>query len=149
MRARWELFRDDAALSTICTAAASLYSRFDTRVGAIRSWGHLTFQRNVNIQDTSSNFLVIIDSLCNLELLFYAAAHTGYDFLANAAIAHAKTLMKTHLRREVPPADWTSSGSHGTYDGPLYSTCHVVNLSPASGKVKEIRTAQEYTPEST
>ncbi|KAJ0416853.1 Six-hairpin glycosidase-like protein [Aspergillus carlsbadensis] len=153
MRARWELLRDDAALSTICTAATSIYSRFDARVGAIRSWDHLTFQQSVNIQDTSANFLVIIDSLCNLELLFYAAAHTGYDFLANAAITHAKTLVKTHLRWETPLADRTPSASHsqshGRYDGPLYSTCHVVNFSPASGEVKKIRTAQGYTPEST
>jgi hypothetical protein len=96
---------------------------------------------------------VIIDSLCNLELLFYAAAHTGYDFLANAAITHAKTLMKTHLRQETTPVDWTPSGSHchghGGYDGPLYSTCHVVNFAPATGEVKEIRTAQGYAPEST
>ncbi|KAL2797997.1 Six-hairpin glycosidase-like protein [Aspergillus keveii] len=102
--------------------------------------------------DTSANFLVIIDSLCNLELLFYAAAHTGYEFLASAAIMHAKTLLKTHLRQETTPADWTPSGSHGygyNYDGPLYSTCHVVNFSPATGEVKEIRTAQGYTPEST
>ncbi|KAL2861954.1 Six-hairpin glycosidase-like protein [Aspergillus pseudodeflectus] len=146
MRARWELLHDDAALSTICTAAASLYSRFNARVGAIRSWNHLTFQRNVDIRDAETNFLVIIDSLCNLELLFYAAAHAGYEYLATAAITHAKTLLKTHLRRETPLN--LTSGIHG-YNGPLYSNCHVVNFSPATGEVKEIRTAQGYAPEST
>ncbi|KAH7115108.1 Six-hairpin glycosidase-like protein [Dendryphion nanum] len=141
MRVRWELFHDQKALDSIRTAAVSLYSRFDARVGAIRSWDHLTWQRGVDIRDKQENFLVIIDSLCNLDLLFYAAEHTGYGFLAAAAITHAKKLIKTHLRKE--------SVKRNTYDGNLYSTCHVANFIPSAGEVKEIRTAQGYTPDST
>ncbi|KAF1963926.1 Six-hairpin glycosidase, partial [Bimuria novae-zelandiae CBS 107.79] len=142
MRARWELFHDQEALQSIQNAAVSLHSRFHTRVAAIRSWDHLTWQRGVNINDKQTNFLVIVDSLCNLDLLFYAAKHTGRGYLADAATTHAKTLLRTHLRRE------PTCKRHG-YDGMLYSTCHVVNFLPATGEVKEIRTAQGYAPEST
>ncbi|WAO91154.1 Hypothetical protein NCS54_00860900 [Fusarium falciforme] len=142
MRVRWELLHDRVALESIRTAAVSLYSRFDARVGAIRSWDSLTWQRGVNIRDKKDNFLVIIDSLCNLELLFYAAEHTGYGYLAEAATAHAKTLLRTHLRKE-------PTRKRDGYDGMLYSTRHVINFSPATGDVKEIHTAQGYTPEST
>ncbi|TVY62454.1 Unsaturated chondroitin disaccharide hydrolase [Fusarium oxysporum f. sp. cubense] len=142
MRVRWELFHDREALESIQTAAVSLYSRFDARVGAIRSWDFLTWQRGVDIRDKKDNFLVIVDSLCNLELLFYAAEHTGYRYLAEAATAHAKTLLRTHIRKE-------PTRKRNGYDGMLYSTCHVVNFSAAAGCVKEIRTAQGYNYEST
>ncbi|KAH8893633.1 Six-hairpin glycosidase [Thozetella sp. PMI_491] len=142
MRPRWELLHDRGALQSICTAASSLYSRFDARVGAIRSWDSLTWQKNVNIQSKMENFLVIIDSLCNLDLLFYAAAHTGYSHLAEAADTHARTLLRTHLR---PEPERRRDG----YDGLLYSTCHVVNFLPTTGEIKEIRTAQGYAPSST
>ncbi|KAF2013158.1 glycoside hydrolase family 88 protein [Aaosphaeria arxii CBS 175.79] len=141
MRARWELFHDQKALDSIRTAAVSLYSRFDARVGAIRSWDHLTWQRGVDIRDKQENFLVIIDSLCNLDLLFYAAEHTGYEFLSAAAVIHAKKLIKSHLRKE--------SVTRNSYNGDLYSTCHVANFQPSTGEVKEIRTAQGYAPDST
>lgn len=142
MRLRWELFHERDALENIKTAAVSLYSRFDGRVGAIRSWDALLFLDNVQIRDKSSNFLVIIDSLCNLEMLYYAAAHTGYGYLAEAATTHAKTLKRTHLRKEL-------SHKRPGYEGTLYSTCHVVNFSPATGHIQEVRTAQGYSRDTT
>ncbi|KAL0944964.1 unsaturated glucuronyl hydrolase [Colletotrichum truncatum] len=142
MRVRWELLHDKEALQSIQTAAASLYSRYDSRVGAIRSWDFLTWQRGVNITDRTDNFLVIVDSLCNMELMYYAAEHTGYRYLADAATSHAKTLLRTHLREE-------PSYKRDNYDGVLYSTNHVVNFSPVTGDIKEIRTAQGYSPDST
>jgi hypothetical protein len=141
MRPRWELFHDQNALDSICTAATSLYSRFDARAGAIRSWDSITWMRDAEFHCKATNFLVIIDSMCNLELLYYAASHTGYDYLAKAATTHAKTLITSHLRRE-------SVQRHG-YDGVLYSTIHVANLGPTTGKVQHIYTAQGHLPSTT
>lgn len=141
LRERWELFNDAEALASIKLAARNLYSRCSTRITAIRSWDRLT-QRGVEITSTIDDFLVIIDSMCNLDLLYYAAAHTGQTELANAATAHATTLMYTHLRQE------TEARRDG-YDGPLFSTHHVVNFSPATGEVKEKRTGQGHAADST
>jgi hypothetical protein len=141
LRQQWELFNDESALASVELAARSLYSRYDSRVSAIRSWDALT-QHGVHITSLTDDFLVIIDSMCNLDLLYYAAAHTGQTELADAATAHAATLKLTHLRPEA------KARRHG-YSGPLFSTFHVVNFSPATGEVKEKRTAQGYAADST
>ncbi|KAM5377894.1 hypothetical protein ACJZ2D_004798 [Fusarium nematophilum] len=138
MRVRWEVLGETKALDSIITSAQSLHTRYSSTVGAIRSWDVLS-QDGVNISVMKENFLVIIDSLCNLDLLYYAAAHTGQIELAEAATTHAKTLIKTHLRKE---AD--------TKDGqPMYSSFHVVNFDPVVGSVKEKRTGQGYSAPST
>ncbi|KAF9890074.1 hypothetical protein FE257_006235 [Aspergillus nanangensis] len=141
MRPRWELLHDDQALETIITAAESLYQRYDSRLRAIRSWDTFDWHENVNIRDPEDNFLVIIDSMCNMDLLFYAAAQSGKAFLAEAAVAHSRTLLKSHLRAEVASRDG--------YAGVLYSTRHLVNFSPRTCMIKEVRTAQGYSYSST
>ncbi|KAJ5103522.1 hypothetical protein N7532_004051 [Penicillium argentinense] len=143
MRPRWELFHDEKALSTITTAAESLYTRYSPKVGAIRSWDQLT-QKGVNITSMDRDFLVIIDSMCNLDLLYYAAAHTGNERFSEAATAHAHKLLGAHLRHE------TGIYSHRDgYEGPLFSTVHVTNFDPSTGDFKESRTGQGYAKDST
>ncbi|KAF6803391.1 unsaturated glucuronyl hydrolase [Colletotrichum musicola] len=142
MRPRWELFHDQEALSTILNAAVSLYSRFDPRIGAIRSWDAITWMDDLHIRCKRDNFLVIVDSLCNLELLYYAAAHTGYGYLAEAATAHAATLLRSHLRPE-------RGRKRDGFGGTLYSTIHVVNYAPETGAVRETHTAQGHSPSTT
>lgn len=141
MRPRWELLHDETALQSVVTAATSLFTRNSEKVGAIRSWDKLT-QQGVTITDLDNDFLVIIDSMCNLDLLYYVAAHTGKTELAAAATVHAKTLIRAHLR---PEKDLSRAG----YDGMLYSSIHVVNFSPITGEIKEKRTAQGYSADST
>ncbi|BCS29666.1 uncharacterized protein APUU_71236S [Aspergillus puulaauensis] len=141
MRPRWELLHDSQALDTIITAAESLHRRYDPRLRAIRSWDTFDWHENVNINNPEENFLVIIDSLCNMDLLFYAAAQSGKTFLAEAAVAHSQTLLKSHLRAE--------TASRDGYPGVLYSTRHLVNFSPQTCMVKEVRTAQGYSHSST
>lgn len=138
MRVRWEVLHESDALDAILTAARALYTRNNTTVGAIRSWDAMV-QHGIDISDMASNFLVIIDSLCNLDLLYYAAAHTGETHLAEAATTHAKTLLRTHLRKEADPS----------VDRLMYSTVHVVNFDPATGEMKERLTAQGYSASST
>ncbi|KAJ5363935.1 uncharacterized protein N7496_009648 [Penicillium cataractarum] len=143
MRPRWEVFHDERALTTILTAADSLYTRYSPRIGAIRSWDQLT-QKGVNITSMDHDFLVIIDSMCNLDLLYYAAAHTGRDELSVAATRHAHKLLRTLLRHETG----IYSQRKG-FSGPLFSTVHVSNFDPSTGELKEVRTGQGYAKNST
>ncbi|KAK5048257.1 hypothetical protein LTR84_005927 [Exophiala bonariae] len=143
MRPRWELFHDESAAKSIRTAAQSLCTRFSCTVGAIRSWDAIFWQKPpaIPITDMAENFLVIIDSMCNLDLLFYAAALTSQANLADVAIKHARTLIDTHLRPESTLRGATSSCRYG---GTLYSTRHVVNFDPVTGKVMRHMTAQGH-----
>lgn len=141
MRPRWEMFHDTGALETIITAAESLYSRFDPRVQAIRSWDDLDWLTGVNITSTTDDFLVIVDSMCNMDLLFYAAAQSGNKNLADAAVKHSRSLLRSHLRVE--------TATRVGYNGTLYSTIHLVNFFPETGVIKETHTAQGYHNDST
>ncbi|KAL6236492.1 hypothetical protein BDW75DRAFT_250048 [Aspergillus navahoensis] len=139
----WELFGNEQSLRSIIHAARSLATRYVLTAGAIRSWDCLV-KKEITVMDQSQNVLVIIDSLCNLDLLFYASAHTGDDSFAILAETHARTLLRTHLREEdgiaVPK---------GGYQGQLYSTCHVANIDPSNGNLKWQWTAQGYNNDST
>ncbi|KAK1994621.1 unsaturated glucuronyl hydrolase [Colletotrichum falcatum] len=140
MRVRWEVAQDKQALGSIITAAKALHTRYNPTVGAIRSWDALN-QHGVAITSLTDDFLVIIDSMCNLDLLYYASSHTGETHLWDAATKHAKTLIKSNLRSEKDP--------RGLVQGELYSTIHVVNFDPRNGEIKERRTGQGYAAEST
>jgi hypothetical protein len=142
MRQRWELLHDERALVTIVQAARSLYSRYDKRVGAVRSW-NLIEQEDVSITDMETNFLCIIDSMCNMDLLYYAAAQTGQAELSEAATSHSEKLITGGLLRE--ERDKHREG----YSGMLYSTYHVINFNPRNGEVKQRRTRQGYSDDST
>ncbi|KAH7031495.1 Six-hairpin glycosidase-like protein [Microdochium trichocladiopsis] len=151
MRVLWEVVGQARALEAIVTAARALFTRNNETVGAIRSWDVL-HQQNVLIDSLTDDFLVIIDSMCNLDLLFYASAHTGDRELWDAAVAHARTLQRTHLRPETDQDG--GAGSSTTTPPPrqqqqLYSTIHVVNFDPKTGEIKEKRTGQGYSATST
>lgn len=138
MRVRWEVLHDERALDAILTAARALHTRNNRTVGAIRSWDILS-QQGVDISSPTDDFLVIIDSMCNLDLLYYAAAYTGETELRDAATAHAKTLIRSHLRPEKDPRG----------NKKLFSSIHVINFDPKSGAIKEKRTGQGYDADST
>lgn len=101
-------------------------------------------KKDVEIISMEENFIIIIDSLCNLDLLFYASAQSGDEKLAEMARLHAHTLLYTHLRKEP-----IQNSSRVEYKGQMYSTCHVANLDPRTGQLKARMTAQGYAAEST
>lgn len=157
LRVDWELTSNERSLASIVRAAHSLASRYIPSARAIRSWD-LVRRKDMEIVDQDNNLIVIIDSMCNLDLLYYAAAHSGDTSLSAMATAHATTLLTTHLRPESPPAAKTtdgpttatppnSSGEH-RYAGQWYSTCHVANLDPKTGALKRRFTAQGYADDS-
>ncbi|KAJ4347334.1 uncharacterized protein N0V89_011275 [Didymosphaeria variabile] len=140
----WELFGNRRSLDSIAQAARSLATRYVPSARAIRSWDLLK-KKDIEILDQQDNMIVIIDSMCNLDLMYYASYHMQEPALAEMATAHAETLLKSHLRPENMDS---SHNSEFRYTGQWYSTCHVANIDPKSGTLKRRLTAQGYAHES-
>lgn len=104
----------------ILQTAKTLSTRYNSTVGAIRSWDHNT---------DKWAFPVIIDNMMNLELLFAATRFSGDSTFYNIAVNHANTTLKNHFRED-------------------YSTFHVIGYDPATGEVLKKNTHQGYSDES-
>ncbi|MGB8191193.1 MAG: glycoside hydrolase family 88 protein [Chitinophagaceae bacterium] len=102
----------------LLTSAKSLSTRFNPAVGCIKSW-----------DSKPSEFLVIIDNMMNLELLFWATKYSGDSSFYKIAVTHANTTIKNHFR-------------------PDNSSYHVINYNPQTGEVQQKRTAQGFSNES-
>jgi unsaturated chondroitin disaccharide hydrolase len=102
----------------LINSAKSLSTRFNPKVGCIKSW-----------ESKPTDFLVIIDNMMNLELLFWATKETGDSSFYKIAVTHANTTMKNHYRAD-------------------YSSYHVINYNPETGAVQEKKTAQGFANES-
>lgn len=85
----WRLTADSSYLSVLLKGAESLMSRYDPRIGLIRSWD---FNRDV------WQYPVIIDNMMNLEFLFWAARQTGDESIRAACISHAGKTLENHYR---------------------------------------------------
>lgn len=75
-------------LKTILQASLTLSQRYNSKIGAIKSW------------DWVGNYPVIIDNLMNLELLFWSADIASRDEWYDMALTHAETTLKNHLRED-------------------------------------------------
>ena len=82
------LLKTDRYDELLVETAKSLSSRFNERLGLIRSWGD---------KADTKKFLVIPDNMMNLELLEWAGRH-GYAEADRVARAHATNTMKHHFR---------------------------------------------------
>lgn len=140
----WELTSNPDSLEAVLTGARSLASRYVPSARAIRSWDVLR-QSDIAITSLTDDCLVIIDSMMNLDLLYYASKLIPDPSLADIATTHARTVMQSLLRPEAPA---TSNGKSPT-SPELYSTYHVVNFDCHTGAVKQRRTAQGYSTNST
>ncbi|MCK8490904.1 MULTISPECIES: glycoside hydrolase family 88 protein [Spirosoma] len=108
----YRLTKNEAYKPIMLTGAKSLATRFDPKVGVIKSWNK--FQ--------NYNYPVIIDNMMNLEFLFWAAKESGNKELRNIAITHADNTLKNHFR-------------------PDHSSYHVVCYN-SDGTVADKKTAQ-------
>jgi unsaturated chondroitin disaccharide hydrolase len=108
----------EAYKQILINSAKSLASRFDPKVGCIKSW-----------DSKPGDYLVIIDNMMNLELLFWATKATGDSSYYKIAVTHANTTMKNHFRAD-------------------YSSYHVINYNAETGAVQQKRTAQGYADDS-
>ncbi|MFB9054221.1 glycoside hydrolase family 88 protein [Formosa undariae] len=116
----YEMTKNESYKKVLVQSARTLITRFNAKVGSIRSWDHNT---------DKWEFPVIIDNLMNLELLFWASKETGDPVFYNIAVTHAKTTMKNHFRND-------------------YSSYHVVGYNPETGEVISKNTHQGYADES-
>jgi hypothetical protein len=104
--------------SVLVQGAKSLATRFEPKVGQIRSWDH-----------GSWNYPVIIDNMMNLELLTLAAREGGGERLRKIAVAHADGTEKNHFR-------------------PDSSSYHLVDYKPKNGGIIARQTVQGFADDS-
>ena len=96
---------NDTIPAVLVQTAENLCSRFDEKIGCIRSWdfGHW-------------NFPVIIDNMMNLDLLFSASKLSGNPYYKETAIKHANTTMPNHFREDVTSWHVVSYNSDGSVE---------------------------------
>jgi hypothetical protein len=100
------LTKQDEYNEILTTGAKSLITRYNPKIGLIRSWDNRKWP-----------YPVIIDNMMNLEFLMWAFRYTNDSTYYKIAISHSDMTMKNHYR-------------------PDYSTCHVVSYDTVNyGKV--------------
>lgn len=112
------LTADTTYLDTIQRAAETLSGRFNAQVGATRSW------------NSDSRFVVIIDNMMNLVLLFEAAKTFNNEAFYQIAQTHMLTTAREFVRD----------------DGGSF---HVVEFDENTGSVRRKRTHQGVSDDST
>lgn len=112
----YRLTKDPKYRDIMIQSARTLITRFNPKVGCIRSWDH-----HAEVWD----FPVIIDNMMNLELLFWAFKETKDSSFYKVAVSHANTTMKNHFR-------------------PDFSSYHVIGYNPKTGEVVKKNTHQGY-----
>ncbi|NJM78458.1 MAG: glucuronyl hydrolase [Flavobacterium sp.] len=116
----YRLEKKESDKEILIQAANTLITRFNPKVGAIRSWDH---------NKDKWDFPVIIDNMLNLELLFETTKITGDSTYYNIAVTHANTTLKNHFR-------------------PDNSCYHVIGYNPETGEVEKKNTHQGYSHDS-
>jgi hypothetical protein len=109
---------DTTYIPILVQSAKTLITRYNEKVGCIRSWD---FNQDV------WQYPVIIDNIMNLELLFWASEQTGDPVYREIAIRHANTTLENHFR-------------------PDFSSFHVVDYDPLTGEVRSKMTHQGFSP---
>jgi hypothetical protein len=115
----YRLTGDPKYREVLLTGAKSLATRFDEKIGCIKSW-----EKRPRWQ-----FPVIIDNMMNLELLMWAFKETGDSSYVHICTCHADNTIRNHYR-------------------PDYSCYHVVSYDTTSGVVEVKNTHQGYADES-
>jgi len=118
----YRLTGDEAYKKILLTAADSLATLFNPKVGSILSWPAMRAKMNWPHN-------TIIDNMMNLELLFWASKNGGGAHLADIAVKHAETSMRTLVR-------------------PDYSTFHVAVFDTTDGRFLKGVTHQGYADSS-
>jgi unsaturated chondroitin disaccharide hydrolase len=87
----YRLTNDESLKPPALHAAAILSRRFNLRGQFIQAWGALDAAPELRGR-------TIMDTMMNLDLLFWAGKETGYPHFAEIAAAHARTTLAHHLR---------------------------------------------------
>ena len=108
----YRLTKNEQYKDIMLVGAASLATRFNPKIGLIKSWEEFK----------GFDYPVIIDNMMNLEFLLWAAKASGDRKFYDLSITHADNTLKNHFRKD-------------------YSSYHVVCYDPA-GKVLARKTNQ-------
>jgi unsaturated chondroitin disaccharide hydrolase len=101
------------------TGTNSLITRYNPKIGLIKSWE----------SNTKWQYPVIVDNMMNLELIMWTAKHTGDTLYSHIAKSHADRTMTEHYR-------------------PDYSSYHVVSYDTITSEVEKKQTHQGISDES-
>jgi hypothetical protein len=112
------LTKNEKYRKVILQAAQTLATRFNPKVGCIKSWNKPKWE-----------YPVIIDNMMNLELLFWASQNGGAKKLYDIAYSHAEKTMANHLR-------------------PDGSTYHLVCYDSTTGSMRSQGTQQGFSDSS-
>lgn len=118
----YRITKDSAYYKLILTAADSLATLYNPKVGTILSWP--VMREKMNWPHNT-----IVDNLMNLELLFFASKNSGNKHLYDIAVNHAETCLHTLIR-------------------PDYTTFHVAVFDTATGQFLKGLTHQGYSDNS-
>ena len=122
----YRLTKNEKYKEILIQSAKSLCTRFSEKTGCIKSWNY-----NESWDGKYKLYYpVIVDNMINLELLYFASEVTGDKQYSNIATKHAETTAKNHFRSD-------------------YSSYHVVNYDPNTGKVLFRGTCQGFADNST
>jgi len=105
---------------SLIQGAQTLVTRFNPKIGCIRSWDH---------NSDKWQFPVIIDNMMNLELIFWAFKETNDSAYYNIAVSHANRTLENHFRND-------------------FSSFHVVDYDSLTGQVIQKNTHQGYSDNS-
>lgn len=106
-------------LEVLKTGAESLSTRFNEKVGVIKSWN----------SNGKWQYPVIIDNMMNLEMLSFVAKETNQEHFMDIANTHARTTLLHHFR-------------------PDNSCYHVISYDTITGKPHAKQTHQGYSDSS-
>ncbi len=118
----YQITGDEKYKNAAIQAARMLMKRFNQNGHFIRAWGKLG--------TSDKEGTMIIDTMMNLELLFWASQVTGDMDFYKIAYEHAITSMNELIRNN-------------------YSSYHSVQFDPSTGKIIKKGTIQGYSDEST
>lgn len=116
----YKILNDPAYKDIIIASAKTLSTRYDDKIGSIRSW---------DFNKEEWQFPVIIDNMMNLELLFEASTYSQDQRYYDIAEQHAKTTLKNHFRTD-------------------NSSYHVVDYDTITGHIRSKVTHQGFGKES-
>jgi rhamnogalacturonyl hydrolase YesR len=103
---------EEAYRAILVQGARSLATRYDEKVGLIRSWDAKEWK-----------YPVIVDNMMNLELLWHAYKQTGEPLFREIAMSHADKTLANHFR-------------------PDGSSFHLLDYDPKTGDVIKRQTVQ-------
>ena len=122
----YHITKNEAYKNILIQAANSLCTRFNPKVGCIKSWDNAyTMGKKVYYQ-----YPVIMDNMMNLELLCFASNVTHNPKYKDIAISHATKTLENNIRSD-------------------FSSFHVVNYDSITGKPIFKVTHQGYADNST